>query len=98
MIADAGFVWLRQEFPWEDIEIHGRGDFEDRRNDRNGDGQITEADAISAWDKYDEIVNLATDNDLKMLVRLSNPPSWAHVTRTSAARPRRMTSTTTLTL
>ncbi len=78
MIADAGFVWLRQEFPWEDIEIHGRGDFEDRRNDRNGDGQITEADAISAWDKYDEIVDLATDNDLKLLVRLSNPPSWTH--------------------
>src|SRR5512145_2129631 len=24
MIADAGFKWLRQQFPWEDIEIHGR--------------------------------------------------------------------------
>jgi hypothetical protein len=23
MIRDAGFHWIRQEFPWEDIEIHG---------------------------------------------------------------------------
>src|SRR5689334_17806149 len=38
MIADAGFHWIRQEFPWEDIEIAGRGDFVDRRNDLNGDG------------------------------------------------------------
>ncbi|GAI88379.1 unnamed protein product [marine sediment metagenome] len=26
MISEAGFKWIRQEFPWEDIEIHGRGD------------------------------------------------------------------------
>ena len=32
MAADAGYHWLRQEFPWEDIEIHGKGDFEDRRH------------------------------------------------------------------
>ena len=33
MIADAGFSWVRQSFPWADIEIHGKGDFEDRRHD-----------------------------------------------------------------
>lgn len=75
MIADAGFVWLRQEFPWEDIEIHARGDFEDRRNDLDGDG---EPDSISAWEKYDNIVDLAEQYDLKLQVRLSNPPSWTH--------------------
>ncbi len=32
MIAEAGFNWIRQQFPWEDIEIHGKGDFMDRRN------------------------------------------------------------------
>ncbi len=31
MVANAGFHWIRQEFPWEDIEIHGPGDFMDRR-------------------------------------------------------------------
>ena len=75
MASDAGFVWLRQEFPWEDIEIHGRGDFEDRRNDYDGDG---EPDAISAWDKYDNIVDLVEQYDMRLQVRLSNPPSWTH--------------------
>ena len=32
MIADAGFQWIRQSFPWYDIEIHGKGDYEDRRH------------------------------------------------------------------
>src|SRR5215813_14205269 len=31
MVAAAGFGWIRQQFTWEDIEIHGRGDFVDRR-------------------------------------------------------------------
>ena len=33
MLHDAGVGWIRQEFPWEDIEIHGKGDFEDRRHE-----------------------------------------------------------------
>jgi hypothetical protein len=75
MIADAGFGWIRQEFPWEDIEIHARGDFMDRRNDVNGDGVI---DEISAWDKYDHIVDVIEQYGLRLQVRLSNPPDWAH--------------------
>src|SRR5690349_486791 len=31
LIAEAGFHWLRQEFPWYDIEISGKGNFEDCR-------------------------------------------------------------------
>ena len=27
MIREAGFGMIRQQFPWEDIEIDGRGDF-----------------------------------------------------------------------
>ncbi len=66
MAADAGFHWLRQEFPWEDIEIHAKGDFEDRRHEPYR----------SAWDKYDQIVDLAEANGLELIVRLSNPPNW----------------------
>jgi len=73
MIADAGFDWVRQEFPWEDIEIHGKGDFVDRRNDLDGDGEV---DPVDAWAKYDNIVNLAEDHDLDVIARLSNPPAW----------------------
>ncbi|HCB50493.1 MAG TPA: hypothetical protein DEP47_13495, partial [Chloroflexi bacterium] len=31
MLQAAGVKFIRQQFPWEDIEIHGKGDFEDRR-------------------------------------------------------------------
>ncbi len=74
MIAKAGFHWLRQEFPWQDIEIHGKGDFVDRRNDVNGDGEV---DAIDAWAKYDNIVALAEKYGLEVVPRLSSPPAWS---------------------
>jgi len=74
MVAEAGFHWLRQEFPWEDIEIHGKGDFVDRRNDLDGDGQ---PDPVDAWAKYDQIVDLADRYGLEVIARLSNPPPWS---------------------
>jgi polysaccharide biosynthesis protein PslG len=79
MIQAAGFGWIRQQFSWDDIEYHARGDFTDRRNDRDGDGQITTADAISTWDKYDEIVTVAERYGLQIQVRLGDPPPWANV-------------------
>jgi polysaccharide biosynthesis protein PslG len=66
MAHEAGFRWLRQEFPWEDIEIHGKGDFEDRRHEPYR----------SAWEKYNHIVALAEQYDMELIVRLSNPPAW----------------------
>lgn len=74
LIAEAGFGWIRQQFPWEDIEIDGKGDFTDRRHDRDGDGQ---PDAISAWEKYDTIVDLAERYGVRIIARLSTPPDWA---------------------
>lgn len=67
MAMEAGFHWLRQEFPWEDIEIHGKGDFQDRRNEP----------VRSAWDKYDHIVGLVEKYGMQLIVRLSNPPAWS---------------------
>jgi hypothetical protein len=67
LAADAGFHFLRQEFPWQDIEIHGKGDFEDRRT----------RPAKPAWDKYDQIVDLAEKYDMELIVRVSTPPSWS---------------------
>ncbi|MCI0711280.1 MAG: hypothetical protein L0154_14075 [Chloroflexi bacterium] len=78
LIADAGFGWLRQQFPWEDIEIDGKGDFVDRRSDRTADGLVTEEDFISSWDKYDHIVELAGQYDVEIIARLGGPtPPWA---------------------
>lgn len=67
MIAEAGFRWIRQEFPWADIEIHGKGDFEDRRH----------IPYRSAWEKYDHIVELAERYGLRLIVRLTSPPAWS---------------------
>jgi hypothetical protein len=67
MIRDAGFGWIRQEFPWEDIEIHGKGDFEDRRWEPYR----------SSWEKYDNIVDLAEKYGIQIIARLSTPPNWA---------------------
>ncbi len=67
VLAAAGVRWVRQEFPWEDIEIHGRGDFEDRR----------QAPYRSAWEKYDRIVDEAGARGIHLLVRLDNPPEWS---------------------
>lgn len=66
LAAEAGFKWLRQEFVWEDIEIHGKGDFEDRRHEPQR----------SAWEKYDHIVDLAEKYGMGLIVRVSNPPAW----------------------
>lgn len=76
LLDEAGFSYIRQEFPWEDIEIHGKGDFTDRRNDLDGDGQ---PDAIDAWAKYDDIVERAANHDIEIIARLGNPPAWTRV-------------------
>ncbi|MBW7958772.1 MAG: cellulase family glycosylhydrolase, partial [Candidatus Promineofilum sp.] len=68
LVSGAGLRFIRQEFTWEDIEIHGRGDFVDRRNDPTG---------VDAWAKYDHIVDLAAARDVAIIARLSNPPAWS---------------------
>ncbi|UCC77549.1 MAG: cellulase family glycosylhydrolase, partial [Anaerolineales bacterium] len=65
MIWEAGFRWIRQEFPWEDIEQNARGDFWDHRWN------------ISGWEKYDRIVELADNYGLQIIARLGNPPAWS---------------------
>ena len=67
LIAEAGFHWIRQEFPWYDIEISGKGNFEDCRF----------PPCKSAWDKYDHIVGLAEAYGLEIIARLSSPPAWS---------------------
>jgi hypothetical protein len=68
MLNEAGIRYIRQQFTWEDIEIHGKGDFIDLRNDPNG---------VDAWAKYDNIVDLAEQNDIDIIARLDNPPAWS---------------------
>lgn len=67
MIEAAGFRWIRQEFPWEDLEIHRKGWFVDLRNH----------EIRNAWTKYDYIVERAEAHNLEIIARLSNPPAWS---------------------
>jgi hypothetical protein len=67
LLHEAGFAFIRQQFPWEDIEVHGKNDFVDRRNDPAG---------VDAWAKYDNIVDLAQKYDIEIIARLDNPPAW----------------------
>ncbi len=64
MIRDAGFHWIRQEFPWEDIEKPRKGEYWDTRWNRR------------TWDKYDRLVALAREYGVEMIVRLDHPPAW----------------------
>jgi hypothetical protein len=70
LIREAGFGTIRQQFPWQDIEIHGKGDFIDRRNDPAG---------VDAWAKYDNIVGLAEQYEIEVIARLDDPPAWTRV-------------------
>jgi hypothetical protein len=64
LIKEAGFQFIRQEFPWEDIELPSKGQFWDAKY-----GHPT-------WDKYDRIVRLAGEYGLELVVRLDHPPDW----------------------
>ncbi|HUS94174.1 MAG TPA: hypothetical protein VMZ24_03245 [Patescibacteria group bacterium] len=70
MLSEAGIQTIRQQFPWEDIEIHGKDNFVDLRNDPAG---------VDAWAKYDNIVDLAEKHDVEIIARLDNPPAWTRV-------------------
>jgi hypothetical protein len=67
MAAEAGFAWIRQPFPWYDIEIDGKGNFQDCRHGA----------CIDAWAKYDSIVDLAEKYGIHIVARLDAPPAWA---------------------
>ena len=77
LIAEADYQWIRQQFPWYDIEIAGKGDFQDCRH----------APCIDAWAKYDNIVDLAEKHNIDIIARLEAPPRWAQSTPGDFAPP-----------
>lgn len=68
LARDLGAGFVRIQMPWDDVEIHAKGDFEDRRNA----GHVR-----SAWDKYDFIVAEANRLGLELIVRIDRAPRWA---------------------
>ncbi len=70
MIAGGGFRWIRQGFAWNDIEIIAKGNFTDTRDPQH---------VVSAWAKYDRIVDEAALRGIQIIARLDSPPVWARI-------------------
>jgi len=70
LARELGARYVRMQVPWEDIEIHGRGDFTDRRNE-------TTIGVVSSWAKYDRIVASAVAHNIELIMRVDRTPAWA---------------------
>lgn len=75
LARDAGFTWIRQEFPWRDIEQSAKGDYWDHKWNQD------------AWAKYDRIVALAQEYGLTIIARLDAPPDWSRQDNSLFYRP-----------
>ncbi len=67
MVQEANIPWIKQEFPWQEIEFQKGYFFDDKWNK-------------SSWEKFDRIVDLADNYGLKIIARISHPPAWAQAT------------------
>jgi polysaccharide biosynthesis protein PslG len=64
MAREAGLGWVKQHFPWEDIELRKGKFWNDQLNK-------------STWEKYDRIVDTSRKHGLEIIARLDRPPAWA---------------------
>jgi hypothetical protein len=65
---DMGAGWIRQQFPWAEIEYRQDPEnaYWDVKNNQN------------AWDKFDRIVDAAQRYNLRVIARIDNAPAWSH--------------------
>jgi polysaccharide biosynthesis protein PslG len=74
MAGQAGLGWVKQQFPWENLEMSSGRFWDDRYN-------------VSTWDKFDYIVDTAEKNGLQVIARLDRPPDWAREAGTTPLSP-----------
>jgi len=74
MAQAAGVGWIKQEFPWSELEFK-KGLFWD------------DAHQKSSWTKFDEIVDLAAKHGLRVIARLDRAPAWARATGSNPEAP-----------
>ena len=72
-----GARYVRMQMPWEDVEIHAKGDYEDRRNASN---------VRSAWEKYDFLFAEMQRLGLEPIVRIDRPPLWSRIQANASER------------
>lgn len=75
MATDAGIGWVKQHFPWEEIEPVRKGEF------------LHPHTKTSSWTKYDRIVDACEEHDLEIVARLDRPPNWTRQDNTYPEGP-----------
>jgi hypothetical protein len=77
MARDMGAAWIKQQFPWAEIEYRQDPErpFWDVKNNQN------------AWTKFDNIVTLAGQNGLRIIARIDSAPAWARPEGSSPKAP-----------
>lgn len=77
MARDMGAAWIKQQFPWAEIEyrLDPERPFWDVKNNQN------------AWTKFDNIVSLAEQNGLRVIARIDSAPAWARPEGSSPKAP-----------
>ncbi|MBF6612528.1 MAG: cellulase family glycosylhydrolase [Chloroflexi bacterium] len=68
MAQNMGAGWIKQQFPWADIEY--------RQDPGNPYWDVKNNQ--SAWEKYDSIVSLAQQYGLRVIARIDSAPAWSH--------------------
>jgi polysaccharide biosynthesis protein PslG len=67
MLRAAGVGWIRQQIPWKNIERDAKGDYWDRKWDKD------------AWENYDNVIDLAREHGIDVIARVDTSPAWARV-------------------
>ncbi len=75
MAADAGIGWVKQQFPWEQIEPVRKGEFLDPQTKED------------SWAKWDRIVEACEKYGLQIVARLDRPPDWTRQDNTYRQSP-----------
>jgi hypothetical protein len=73
-MSEAGLGWMKQQFPWSEIEPKPGRFWDDKYNQ-------------NSWEKYDRIVALAEQYGLRVIARIDNTPDWAREPGTSPQTP-----------
>jgi hypothetical protein len=75
MAQQAGLGWAKQQFAWAEIEPLRKGEF------------VDPVSGESSWAKFDRIVDLCRQYDLRIIARLDRAPAWARPRDTRPETP-----------
>ncbi len=75
MAKEAGLGWVKQQFPWEEIEPERKGEY------------LDPVSRSSSWAKFDGIVGACEAQGLQIVARLDRPPDWTRLDNTYQEAP-----------